>query len=93
MEANTSFVHQRAADIKNKKLLSSNQDKQLAKAQSDLEDARAEITRLEEKAETFEVKVRGLKEREKEARAELDGWLREEKGKEGSVSRISYAFL
>ena len=64
-----------------------NQDKQLAKTQSDLEDTRADANRLQERVDSLEVKVRRLKEREKEARAELDGWLREEKGKEGSVRR------
>jgi len=84
-QGNTSLAHQRAADSKTSKLLASSQDKQLARAQSDLEDARVEVTRLEERVESLETKVRGLKQREKEARAELDGWLREEKGKEGSV--------
>lgn len=40
---------------------------------------------MESKVENLEAKVRGLREREKEARSELEGWLREEKGKEGSV--------
>ncbi|CAD6583673.1 MAG: hypothetical protein TREMPRED_003614 [Tremellales sp. Tagirdzhanova-0007] len=86
-QANTSLAHQRAAESKTNKLLISNQDKQHSKAQSDLEEARAEIARLEGRVDGLETKVRGLKEREKEARAELDGWLREEKGKEGSVDK------
>jgi hypothetical protein len=37
------------------------------------------------KVELLEGSVRALKEREKEARAELEGWLREEKSKENGV--------
>lgn len=95
--ANTSLAHQRAAQSKTSQLLASTKDelasnssshKQLSRAATQLDEARAEITSLESKVETLEAKVRGLKEREKEARVELDGWLREEKGKEGSVSAV-----
>jgi uncharacterized protein YhaN len=52
----------------------------------ELKQAHAEIATLENKVEGLEGKVKTLKEREKEAKSELDGWLRDEKGKEGSVS-------
>jgi len=66
------MVHQRAAESKTSALA--------------LKEAQAEISSLETKVEGLEGKVKTLKEREKEARAELDGWLKDEKGKEGSVS-------
>ncbi|KIR39812.1 hypothetical protein I307_02574 [Cryptococcus deuterogattii 99/473] len=57
--------------------------KDLSKAQMELESARAEINTLEDKVASLETKVRGLKDREKEARSELESWLREE----GSASK------
>ncbi|WVR03927.1 hypothetical protein IAU60_000926 [Kwoniella sp. DSM 27419] len=53
----------------------------------ELVSARAEITALEEKVDSLEGKVKGLKEKEKEARAELDSWLNDEKSKEGSSGK------
>lgn len=61
----------------------STSSKDLSKAQMELESARAEISTLEDKVASLETKVRGLKDREKEARSELESWLREE----GSASK------
>ena len=77
-EANTSLAHQRAAQSKVVKIATSENN--------ELSESKAEIKTLEQKVDGLETKVKGLKEKEKEARAELDNWLREEKGKEGSVS-------
>lgn len=43
--------------------------------------------------EKLEATVRTLKEREREARTELDSWVREEKSKEGTVSLMSLATM
>ncbi|KAK8861474.1 hypothetical protein IAR55_002295 [Kwoniella newhampshirensis] len=88
-EANTSLAHQRAASSKTSREVASHSSisKDLIKAQSELSEAQTEISNLESKVQMLEAKVRGLKDREKEARSELDGWLREEKGKEGSTDK------
>lgn len=46
----------------------------------------------ESKVDKLENTVRTLKEREKEAREELEGWLNDEKSKEGSV-RVDFEQL
>ncbi|KAK4688070.1 hypothetical protein P7C73_g2034, partial [Tremellales sp. Uapishka_1] len=95
-EANTSLVHLRAASSKaNRALhttredLANNSDvqKSLETSQAELAQARTDIGHLETKIEKLEDKVKGLKEKEREARSELDNWVREEQGKEGSVDQ------
>ncbi|WRT65578.1 uncharacterized protein IL334_002523 [Kwoniella shivajii] len=82
-EANTSLVHQKASSS----LSSSSSTEELVIAQKELSKAKAEITSLESKVDTLENKVKSSKEREKEARGELDNWLRDEKSKMGSSEK------
>lgn len=62
---------------------------QLAESRRELAGAKQQIIGLDAKVDSLETKVRGLKEREKEARAELDAWLRDERGKDGSVRDLT----
>ncbi|EIW66816.1 hypothetical protein M231_01417 [Tremella mesenterica] len=66
----------------------------LARANTSLAHQRAgdkksatEMTMLLEQLKNSENMIRGVREREKEARDELDNWLREEKDKEGSTDK------
>lgn len=74
-------VSQRSAESKSAR-------SEVSKAQGELREAKEEITSLEGKVETLGAQVRTLREREKDARAELDSWLKDEKSREGSVSRV-----
>jgi chromosome segregation ATPase len=71
-EANTSRKHQRVADDR--------------AAREEAESLKAENKAMESKVERLESSVKALRDKENEARVELEGWLREEKGKESGVS-------
>lgn len=80
MRLNT--VHERRTDVQTTmEETRSNMKRQLASKSSVSEENAA----LQSQIEQLEASVRGWKTKEKEARSELDGWLKEEKSKDGVV--------
>ena len=60
-----------------------------AKSSAGMSSAQEENAALLAQVAQLEASVRGWKAKEREARAELDGWLKEEKSKDGAVSKAT----
>ncbi|WVW80019.1 hypothetical protein I302_101992 [Kwoniella bestiolae CBS 10118] len=74
-------------------LSSSTTSKELVSTQKELASSRSTIDNLENKVELLETKVKTLREREKEAKGELENWLKDEKSKNGSMEKSKKEFM
>ncbi|WVQ74524.1 hypothetical protein IAR50_004125 [Cryptococcus sp. DSM 104548] len=77
-QASSSLEHERNAAQAATSTQASSSNKELRQAQAEVSSARSEVAVLQAKVESLESKARALKASEKEARSELENWLREE---------------